>query len=67
MFAWLGMGSGGYLGGHCFDITGSYAMSFGGAAGAGGANLLLLGTIALLLRWKARAANPRASVALASL
>ena len=67
MFAWLGMGSGGYLGGHCFDITGSYAMSFGGAAGAGVANLLLLGTIALLLRGKARATSSRAAVALASL
>ena len=67
MFAWLGMGSGGYLGGHCFDITGSYAMSFGGAAGAGVANLLLLGTIALLLRAKGRATGLPAPVALASL
>lgn len=67
MFAWLGMGSGGYLGGHCFDITGSYALSFSGAAGAGVANLLLLGTIALLLRGRARATSSRVSVALASL
>ena len=67
LFAWGGMGLGGYQGGYCFDVTGSYALSFSGAAGAGVANLLLLGTIALLLRGKARATSSRASVSMASL
>ena len=28
LFAWGGMGLGGYQGGYCFDLTGSYAVSF---------------------------------------
>lgn len=48
--AWLGMGLGGYQGGLCFDLTGSYAASFGNAALAGAANLAFLGLLGLLLR-----------------
>lgn len=48
--AWLGMGLGGYQGGLCFDLTGSYAASFANAALAGAANLALLALLGLLLR-----------------
>ncbi len=50
LFAWVGMGLGGYEGGHCFDITGTYAVSFAGAALAGVLNLLVLGGLVLHLR-----------------
>jgi MFS family permease len=54
LFAWGGMGVGGYQGGYCFDITGSYSISFLGAAIAGGANLLVVGGFVLHQRWHAR-------------
>jgi MFS family permease len=50
LFAWVGMGVGGYQGGYCFDMTGTYATSFAGAALAGGLNLLVLAGLALHLR-----------------
>jgi MFS family permease len=66
LLAWLGMGIGGYQGGYCFDLTGSYAMSFANAAYAGMANLAIVGGLALHLwqrmRMQARqdiAADPR--------
>ena len=49
--AWAGMGVGGYQGGYCFDVTGSYAVSFASAAFAGVVNLLVVGALALHLRW----------------
>jgi MFS family permease len=57
MFAWLGMGLGGYQGGLCFDLTGNYALSFTSAAIAGVANLASLGLLGLLIV-KARARRP---------
>jgi MFS family permease len=55
LFAWLGMGLGGYQGGYCFDMTGTYAASFGSAALAGVANLLVLAGLALHLHADRRA------------
>jgi MFS family permease len=55
LFAWLGMGLGGYQGGYCFDLTGTYAASFGSAALAGVANLLVLAGLALHLHSYRRA------------
>jgi predicted MFS family arabinose efflux permease len=55
MLAWGGMGIGGYQGGYCFDLSGSYTASFASAALAGIANLLLVGGLALHLRWHRRA------------
>jgi MFS family permease len=54
LLAWGGMGLGGYQGGYCFDLTGSYAVSFLGAALAGVANLCVIGALALHLRWHRR-------------
>ncbi len=54
LLAWGGMGVGGYQGGYCFDLTGSYAVSFAGAALAGVVNLLLIAALALHLRWHRR-------------
>jgi predicted MFS family arabinose efflux permease len=54
LLAWGGMGVGGYQGGYCFDLSGSYATSFASAALAGIANLLLLAGLALHLRWHRR-------------
>ena len=56
LFGWAGMGLGGYQGGYCFDVTGSYAVSFLGAALAGFINLAVVGALALHLRWHDRIA-----------
>ena len=53
MFAWGGMGFGGYQGGYCFDLTGSYAISFLSAALAEVANLLVVAGFLLHRRWHA--------------
>lgn len=50
MFAWAGMATGGYQGGLCFDITGSYAMSFKLSAMFGMFNLFCLGIVWRMLR-----------------
>jgi MFS family permease len=57
LLAWGGMGVGGYQGGVCFDLTGSYDASFASAALAGAANLLVLSALALHLRWHRRMAD----------
>jgi MFS family permease len=54
LLAWGGMGLGGYQGGYCYDLTGSYTASFASAAFAGVANLLVLAALAVHLRWHAR-------------
>ena len=54
LLAWGGMGIGGYQGGYCFDLTGSYATSFLFAVLAGLGNLVVIGALALHLRWHAR-------------
>ena len=54
LLAWSGMGLGGYEGGYCYDLTGSYEASFASAALAGGTNLLILSALAMHLRWHAR-------------
>jgi MFS family permease len=54
LLAWIGMGLGGYEGGLCYDLTGSYDASFASAALAGLANLLVLSALAVHLRWHRR-------------
>jgi MFS family permease len=49
LLAWLGMGAGGYGGGLCFDMTGSYQLSFMLAGLAGFANLAALALLAGLV------------------
>ena len=58
MAAWFGMGTGGYLGGYCFDATKAYEASLAGAAAAGTANLALLLALWVLV---ARAGSQHAS------
>ena len=55
-FGWLGMGSGGFLGGYFYDLSGSYTWSFTFAMLAGVVNLLVLSF--LLLRIKGRLKLP---------
>jgi MFS family permease len=62
LLAWAGMGVGGYQGGYCFDLTGSYSASFANAAYAGLANFVILCGLALHLRLHGR---PRPSLAAA--
>ena len=45
LFAWVGMGLGGYQGGLFFDITGSYVISYANAALAGLINLVIVGSL----------------------
>jgi MFS family permease len=49
VFAWAGMGAGGYQGGLCFDLTGDYTLAFTSAAGAGLANLAALALLGVLI------------------
>ena len=51
------MGLGGYQGGYCYDLTGSYTASFASAALAGAANLLVLSALAMHLRLHAASAE----------
>lgn len=44
LFAWIGMGLGGYQGGLFFDISGSYVISYANAALAGLINLMIVGS-----------------------
>lgn len=50
LFGWLGHGLGGYQGGLFYDLTGRYTVSFANAAGAGVLNLLILGTLLVMVR-----------------
>ena len=45
MFAWLGMGFGGWHGGHAFDLTGSYDRAYLDAVGTSIINLLIVGAL----------------------
>jgi MFS family permease len=56
LLAWGGMGAGGYQAGFCFDLTGSYELSFRMAVLAGVANLACLGALAAMLRLRSAAA-----------
>jgi hypothetical protein len=55
LLAWGGMGAGGYQAGFCFDLTGSYELSFRMAVLAGVANLACLGALAAMLRLRSAA------------
>ncbi len=52
LFAWFGMGLGGWQGGYLFDLTGSYTLPFAMAVGAGVINLMIVGSLHLRLRGK---------------
>ena len=41
-FAWIGMGTGSYMGGFIFDLTGGYTWAFAFAAAMGSINLVIL-------------------------
>jgi MFS family permease len=56
LLAWGGMAVGGFQGGYCFDLTGSYATAFLSAALAGFANLLILAGFGWYRRWVSQAA-----------
>jgi MFS family permease len=45
MFAWFGMGLGGWHGGHAYDLTGSYTRPFLDAVGMGVVNLIVVGAL----------------------
>ena len=45
LFAWIGMGLGGYQGGFFYDLTGDYTLSFANAALAGVVNLVIVGAL----------------------
>jgi predicted MFS family arabinose efflux permease len=49
-FAWLGHAFGGWQAGFLFDLTGFYTLGFANAAGAGFANLILVGGLWLAVR-----------------
>ncbi len=49
-FGWLGHGLGGYQGGLCFDLTGTYTLTFANAALAGVINLVLVGSLFFTVR-----------------
>lgn len=55
-FAWLGHGFGGWQGGVFFDLTGSYTLSFANAAAAGMLNLMIIGTLLVMVRRRIAAA-----------
>ena len=55
MFAWFGMGLGGWHGGHVFDVTGGYAAAYAHAVLSGVMNLLVVGILyRLVSRARAR-------------
>jgi MFS family permease len=60
MFAWFGMGLGGWHGGHVFDVTGDYSSSYGHAMLTGLVNLVIVG--ALIRRVGRAPARPRPGV-----
>jgi MFS family permease len=64
VFAWAGMGAGGYQGGLCFDLTGNYTLAFTSAAGAGLVNLAALGLLGALIA-RGRALQAQAGLGLA--
>lgn len=45
MFAWFGMGLGGWHGGHAYDMTGSYTRPYLDAVGSGVINLIIVGAL----------------------
>jgi predicted MFS family arabinose efflux permease len=53
-FAWLGHGLGGFQGGLFYDHTGAYDVSFANAALAGVLNLVIVGSLFLAVRRRAR-------------
>jgi predicted MFS family arabinose efflux permease len=45
MFAWFGMGFGGWHGGYAYDVTGSYVRAYLDAVGTGVLNLVIVGAL----------------------
>lgn len=52
LFAMIGMGLGGYQGGFFFDLTGNYTFSFANAALAGIVNLMIVGSLVIVVSRK---------------
>jgi hypothetical protein len=62
MFAWFGMGLGGWHGGHVFDLTGGYTHSYAHAVLSGLVNLVIVGALYRRVS-RARARIPAAEAA----
>jgi MFS family permease len=62
-FGNLGMGSGGYLGGLLFDLSGSYTLPFAAGAAAGVLNLVVVGSLLFFLNSRTAALRTRAAEA----
>lgn len=59
MFAWFGMGLGGWHGGHVYDLTGGYAHSYAHAVLSGLVNLAIVGALwRRVSRARARSVDP---------
>jgi predicted MFS family arabinose efflux permease len=62
MFAWFGMGLGGWHGGHVFDLTGGYTHAYAHAVLSGLVNLVIVGALYRRVS-RARARIPAAEAA----
>jgi MFS family permease len=56
LFAWIGMGLGGFQGGFFFDLTGHYTASYANAALSGVVNLMIFGAFAYYINRQRMAA-----------
>ena len=56
LFAWIGMGLGGFQGGFFFDRTGGYTASYANAALSGVVNLMIFGSFVYYIDRQRRAA-----------
>lgn len=63
LFAWVGMGLGGYQGGYLFDLTGDYTLAFAVAAIAGVVNLVILSALQLHISRRKRDLQPTPAAA----
>ena len=54
-FALSGMGFGGWFGGHLFDVTGTYVMSFTTAGAVGLVNVVIIGAFLARIKRQERA------------
>lgn len=52
LFAWFGMGLGGYQAGFFFDLSGAYIISYATAAAMGMVNMVVVGALYFFVRYK---------------